>query len=349
MLGAYFGYTGGIPFSKSLEWNSDNNNGNDPGNDNSSGDLKGKRSLRTQDINPRGLDFPLNNSENRTWQDTFTGWTTTLINKVKTPFNWFRSNPEETVDSNDYQIWKKQEEEGIKKWEQNLKLLEKEESKRDQLLELERDQLRKEYLESRDKNKTSPTHPDPEIAKDYGHLFQYIVNREKEKEKYKPFTDLFIDKFDKKLEEVKDKGKQMADLFIEKTLRENQVENTIIEEILKGSQIETPAESSNSRDSSETVRPLIKDTPPVTSSESNSEVEHTYPPQPWTTVVRRKPVRFSILAKTPFAKGFIEKLDTSKPPVDSPDSKSSPSIEVEKGSVMFSARFADNFPDEWKD
>lgn len=372
ILAAYFGYTGGIPFSKTFDWSSggdnrpDDDQNNNTGNENR-GDLKGKRTLRNIYANPRGLDFPVNGSDSEnnephnTWQDTFTDWTSRIINKIN-PYNWFTKTDVPNIDNPNiadqysYEQWKKREANDQRLWLEHLnkkenennnessgldKFIKAEQLKRHgQLSELERDDLRKEYLENKDK--TSPTHPDPETAREYEHLFQYNKNKIKSSAtNFTGFSDL-KDRLDKNLEEARKLGVEKARLFIDK--------------VMKDSKIETLAESSNSRDSSETVRPLIKDTPPVTSSESDSEVEHTYPPQPWTTVVRRKPVRFSMLAKTPFAKGYTEKLDTSKPPVETYDTTESgfkpnpsPSVEVEKGSVMFSARFADSFQDEWRD
>lgn len=64
LLAAYFGYTGGIPFTKTFEFNSDDED-------------KGGPSGRTHSfkLNPRGVDvsdFESDNSVPKTWQDTFT-------------------------------------------------------------------------------------------------------------------------------------------------------------------------------------------------------------------------------------------------------------------------------------
>ena len=373
ILGAYFGYTGGIPFSKTFDWSSggdnrpDDDQNNHTGNENR-GDLKGKRSLRNIYANPRGLDFPENDSDSEnnephnTWQDTFTNWTSRIINKIN-PYNWFtrtdapninidKDNPN-IADKWSYEQWKNREANDQRKWLEHLNNKESESNKelsglesfiRDRQLErqghlseLEREDLRKEYLENRDKN--SPTHPDPETAKEYKHLFQY-ESKGKDSSTQSETSGLMA--------KYKQYGKDKAKFWLSQFSDNNQ--------------LETSVGSSNSRDSSETVRPAIKDNSKasITTSESNSEGlgEHTYPPQAWRVVgkIRRKPVRFSELSDTPFAKGYTEKLDTSKPPVETYDTTESgfkpnpsPSVEVEKGSVMFSARFADNFHDEWRD
>jgi len=84
MLGAYFGYTGGIPFTKTFEWSSDNKHDDDSSNDNG-GDLRGKRSIRTSNINPRDINIIRDENPN-TWQDTLTRWTTNTLEKIKKTF-----------------------------------------------------------------------------------------------------------------------------------------------------------------------------------------------------------------------------------------------------------------------
>lgn len=74
-LAAYYGYTGGIPFRKSGEVEIDID--------------RADRPIRTYEITPTGIK-ELNKPD--TWQDTLTDWTTIIIEKIKKPFNWFRSN-----------------------------------------------------------------------------------------------------------------------------------------------------------------------------------------------------------------------------------------------------------------
>lgn len=363
LLGAYFGYTGGIPFSKTFEWSSDNRD-NDPRNEDSGngggGYLKGKRSLRTLYEHPRGLEFSVNDRDNNTWQDSFSNWTTRIVNKIN-PFNWFSktSDLEELESRRNYEFWKSQQDELDRKYqekliteEENLKtrIWREQLERQGELSEMDREQLRKEYLGDK---KSSPTHSDPEKAREYDQLFQYIDNKVKEKNTHITAFSDFKDKFEKRMEEARKLGIERAEKYIES--------------VIKQDEIETPAETSNSRDSMETVRPLIKDNPPQIKPESNPEEKHTYPPQGWRTIgkIRRKSIRFSNLSNTPFARGFTEELDTSKPqpmPESKPESpiieasnqeaspspnNPDPSIEVEKGSLMFSSKFLDDINSGW--
>jgi hypothetical protein len=107
-----------------------------------------------------------------------------------------------------------------------------------------------------------------------------------------------------------------------------------------------PSNLGGARDSTETI-----------TQDSYNEDKHTYPPKP-----RRKPILFSQLKDTPFARGFTEKLERPK---NKPKSKitttqtsketstllgekdnisthePNPSVEIDKGSVMFSSKFLD--------
>jgi len=317
ILVAYLGFTGGIPFSKTLEWNSDNRDDNDPSNDNSSGGLKGKRSLRTQDINPRGLDFPINenlnnnlNNEQNTWQDSFTSLTRSIIDKIKKPFNWFRSETIEDHHPEELSFWKKRQEEAERLWRERLAYWESKDvdsevktgqlEKKGSLGELDREEVRKEYKENKN---SSPTHPDPESAKDMNRLFPYSSKPEE--------------------------GISMH--------QRNDSTDTITQETFKPKSRIIKASDD-----------YLKE------NDQNIEERHTYPPRPSSIKPRRRALLtppFSSLSGTPFARGVIEKLDTSKPqPIPEPPvAESNPSVEIERGSILMSARFLDNFRDEWKD
>jgi len=206
-LAVYFGYTGGIPFKKFFEWESGANNS---GSDSSSNqgtypdyENRGEGSSRgpTHSFpvrSRRGNDTLHDHDNVNTWQDTFTIWTTNVLEKIKNPFNLRRNNletedleVERDVEKISYfkrlqdKLWNEpndpltqgQSEREKKRsflanfWKShdeiaNIKVEQLE--RQGHLSELDRAELRKEYLQSKD---NSPTLSDQETSREYDHLF----------------------------------------------------------------------------------------------------------------------------------------------------------------------------------
>jgi len=304
ILGAYFGYTGGIPFSKTLEWNSDNRH-DDDSNNNNGGDF------RTQETNPWSKDIPLEDNTN-TRQNSFTNLTTNIIEKLKKPFNWFRRETE--TNQEELEFWQQKQVEAEKTWKERLKFWQKEEldkeiktgqlEKKGSLGELDREDVRREYVENK---KSSPVHPDPESASDLDRLFPYASGSSS-----KPEENISMH-------------------------QRNDSTDTITQETWRPRSRRIKASDDYLRE-----------------NDQNIEERHTYPPRPSSIKPRRRALLtppFSSLSGTSFARGVIEKLDTSKPqPIPEPPvAEPNPSVEIERGSILMSARFLDNFRDEWKD
>jgi len=364
ILGAYFGYTGGIPFTKSFEFNSDNNPGNEPNNETrnkneennekdenrGSDNIKGKRSVsmykwnkETNKFEPKSYEYDsdedLNNNEKDNEGEDIINqpktWKNIIIDKIKNPFSWFKGT--EATHPDELGFWKKRQEEAERLWRERLAYWESKDvdsevkigqlEKKGSLGELDRNDVRKEYIENKN---SSPTHPDPELEQERNKLF--------------PKSTLSSSQ----LEKAKEIGRQKAESFYE-SLKNNNEDNL------------------NSRDSLETVRPGpsgLNNTPEIRKEiEQDIEERHTYPPRPLSNKLRRGVTqlrtRFSSLSNTPFARGFNENLDPNNPiptPISSPvepkreSSTSEPTIEIEKGSLMLGANFLDNFDKGgWRD
>lgn len=195
LLAAYFGYTGGIPFTKSFDWESKTNDGDDTD----------------------GGDILIEREKPKTW--------VALIKNKINPFNWWSTPVEsdfeyqerkdkkilEHFQAQDAKDAKDHEARTIKAWEQKYRKMDKywfnklennesEErlvkpearsrwrflskwwssdndtdlirteqlNKKEGLNPLDRAELRKEYSETKF---TSPTHSDPEVSKEYNKLF----------------------------------------------------------------------------------------------------------------------------------------------------------------------------------
>ena len=166
-LGAYFGYTGGIPFKQVFEWNGDLKSGtNKEGEEviipSQSGIAKKAREAKWKEVQEHfALPSP-------SWYDTIKSWPGKLIEKLN-PFNWWRTADEfeieEQLDKNKYEQFKKREAAEIHEYEARLK--------KDNQYEKKSNFLTK-YWYSHDKiqpENTSPTHSDPEKQKEYNKLF----------------------------------------------------------------------------------------------------------------------------------------------------------------------------------
>lgn len=166
-LGAYFGYTGGIPFKQVFEWNGDLKSGTNKEGEEviiPSQSVIGKkvREAKWKEVQEHfALPSP-------SWYDTIKSWPGKLIEKLN-PFNWWKTTDEfeieEQLDKNKYEQFKKRE--AAENHEHEARL------KKDNQYEKKSNFLSK-YWYSHDKiqpENTSPTHSDPEKQKEYNKLF----------------------------------------------------------------------------------------------------------------------------------------------------------------------------------
>jgi len=211
ILAAYFGYTGGIPFTKSFDWESGTDTDSDAGE---------ARNTAIRNIRNRELDKKLerdlagirratgqgNYDSDVTWKESITNLTSKIINKIN-PFNWWTTNPTiepkglpdtwlnasatEREDMRHYEQYRRKfgipierPRTGSRTWNylvnwwnnsSDTDLLRREQLDRHGSLNpIEREQIRDDFVSGKlvsDIKKTSPTHPDPVLAKDYDHLF----------------------------------------------------------------------------------------------------------------------------------------------------------------------------------
>jgi len=327
LLAAYFGYTGGIPFIKNFEWESKPDEGNDPD----------------------SLDGFYLDRKSGVWIQGEKPWSTTILEKIN-PLNWRRGQVDIAPPLPVQDI----QEEPIKKetflsgrlagrffkfygntgqlpapeqqsywsklsgwWPNNndneLTLMEQQEKERHlDVLEL----IKTEYKST---NSSSPTHSDPEAAKEYDRLFPKVKdNSAAPIDNSKPAHERFYgpgayDKFtkfenDPSLYSVPG-GNDSTDTLKQENINiRNNPSSTLNTDI-----------ENNDLPSDITASELI----PLTNPGSEIDETHTYPPKP------TKFTGFSALAETPFARGFNENIDVEK-------------IKITKGSLMFSSRHLSN-------
>ena len=181
ILGAYLGFTGGIPFTKTFEFNSDNNNKPDNEPDNESSNTKGKGKAvtylwnkETNKLEPQFYEEDLNNNENENLNNKdsenlkgidfpIKDNNRTIWDTLKKPFSWFSSSNDPAIeeiarrDAEELRIFKEKQNEAEKEWRQKLDYERKvdEEIKKEQLEkkgslgEIDRDDVRKDYKEEK--------------------------------------------------------------------------------------------------------------------------------------------------------------------------------------------------------
>lgn len=349
LLAAYFGYTGGIPFKKSFEWESDDSS--------SSGDLN--IPMETRGSRRRAaLDSLYAAEPNPTWYDTIKTWPGKL-----NPFNWWTGRtetpqilvhpqlpvpqiPTDPVEREAYlseRLSRKfvdifysrpEEQEQQSKWkffskwwtsDNDTDFIRQEQlERRGGLNPIDRDELRAEYQASKT---SSPVHPDPDSAREFNRLFpkpdsSTTTNNER------PTSPIWM----RDNTQASGSGTSAQEpiyksgSFAKFTSHDNDSTDTVTQDNFR-----TTNENNNlpSDITASEFTPLT--TPDSPSSDGGL---HTYPP------------RFSglsALADTPFARGFKDDTDVSE-------------IRKGKKSLMFHSRFLsnpgknkDDFNGDWED
>ena len=379
LLAAYFGYTGGIPFTKGFDWESKSDDGSDTG-----GDII---------IGREGL---VNQTRPKTWTESIKSTSSNLLNKLN-PFSWrtvivdreeLEFEIQEKIDSDRYKQFKAQEAAEIKEYEAKLRGEEKRERKMSEwyykniennenipqsieeknkkgilnsilsmfwkspdeiqierleklenienidikkaqleklghLGDQDRAELRKEYSESKF---TSPTHSDPEVIREYNHLFPKPDPMDNSSQS-SPASPTSIRR--KPVPNLKDflssiSSSTKSSLYSMEDV--NDSTDTIRPSRLSMSRTETNENTNLSPDiTASELTPLTNPEGSSSSSEGSmvnqTEEIHTYPPRSFKS---GKIVNY--YEGQPFVRGFQENLDQE--------------IKIKK-SFMFSANFLD--------
>lgn len=329
-LGAYFGYTGGIPFKQAIEWN---------------GDFKPETNHEGKDVNIKdweGMDKKTKEAKWKethdyftaaepSWYDTIKSWPGKIIEKIN-PFNWWRTTdeigPEELQDKKKLDHFRKEEETQVAKHKRRL--LGKYWYEHDNITDNNK-------LEPQ---KTSPTHPDPEIAKDRDRLFPKS-------------EEPFISKSSVEPLNLKENSTQVhnparpsiSSLYSVSEANESTetVTQSNVWSGVKGNSFQNIFEDSIPSDiTASELQPLTRpdsdssdsDGQPLTRSDSSSSDSdgglHTYPPRPKgkEKVITYFPGGDNLEEGLPIARGFSEDIKIEK---------------INRGSIMFSSNFLDHF------
>lgn len=179
-LGAYYGFTGGIPFTKTFETNSDSQN-----DDKGEGSSKGP--IHSFKAKPRREDLL---EQDKTWQDTFSEYGHKVSDKVGGLFSWIKNKVSgqpadvdwDRIDKKERDLIEQLKRDDKKRW---LELLEREKNKgliinKDGILSKEIIDNKEEVLIKVSSKKSSPTHPDPEREAERTNLFRYPQDKVKD-------------------------------------------------------------------------------------------------------------------------------------------------------------------------
>lgn len=334
LLAAYFGYTGGIPFSKSFYWESDSDESS------SSGSSQG------------GGDIPTHTIINR---ERPKSWITSIIEKIN-PFNWGTGRtetpqilvhqlPVPTVPTDpvereafvserlsrkwasiygrldDEEILAPESQPRFRRWnffskwwttEDDTDFIRNEQLQRHgKLNELDREELRSEYQASRN---TSPVHPDPELEKERNKLFSKSSTSSKPSISNEP---IYKSGSYEKFIELENKPSLYS------RPEANDSTDTVTQEnVLSRDSI--PSSSADNIPTDVTASELTPLTRPESPPISTGEDSHTYPPRP--KGKERVSDYFPSSEAGPFARGFTETVDIST---------------LRKGSILLGSHFLD--------